>query len=378
MLSFKDYHEILSEKLAFVPNVSGGGGYMHYQDIGSHQLLPHPKYLSQNAVYRWVGEKIDRLILTSKCDGNWKGVDSRVYIGHDLEGTAGPIYHASIKGTANIENNINSGTDSYEGSDFPDVSVGTFFKKDNIHYKEKEFTSMDIDNYQLLIKKSVAEFIERTKNLRTYDVIMIPDSRSKNARDIAIELQRQLTGNQRVLVANKLNITLAALNVVLDIRRFTQDCIDSITEPSSLNIIDFENSVQSVFQDWVNRASQNNSHFSVGTHFRVPTGPLVKKVINDYNDNYQNTPIRLKGKLSTEFHLASYINGSIFDLQQLQANLQQADVNNRVLFVDDNVTKSSMFTTLFNHLPIELKGKFDFFFLIVERTLCNSWTKIKK
>lgn len=385
MFTFKDYQELLSERLAFIPNVNGDGGYIHYQDLVSHQLHPHPKYISQNTSYRWVGEKIDRLIFTSKCDSNWVDTNSRVYIGHDLENKIktirepqGHIYHASIKGTANVKNNLQSGTDSYEGNDFSNVNAGTSFSKGNAHYKEKEFTTMDIDNYQLLIQKSVSEFVSKINNLRTYDAIIFPDSRSKNAQDIAVELQKQLTGSQQILVASKQNITLAALNSILDIKQFTQDCIDSVTQPSSLNISDFEKSIQNVLQNWVDRASQNNIHFSVGTHFRVPTGTLVKQIVNNYNENFHNLPVQLKTKLSTEFHLAKYINGSLFDVNQLQTSLQNLNTTNRVLFVDDNVTEGSMFTTLFNHLPLELKNKFDFFFLIVERTLCNTWTKIKK
>ena len=372
MFTFQEYHTLLSERLAFIP--TGKGGHIHYQYLNSNAILPEPKYTTSG--FRWVGEKVNRLILTSKCDSSWNGIDSRVYIGHDLIDEKDDVYHASIKGTANIQRDRKLTHDDFSGEDVVPSPVGSFFPRGNVPYKEKSFTAMDIDNYNELIQNSVSEF-KTVNGVRQYDIIIYPESRSNHAQDIAIELQKQLGGQQKVLRANKLNITLAALTTIIDVPRFTRDCMNSVEIPSDINLASFEVSVKNAFDNWVKQSSQNNQYFSVGTHFKVRTGGLVGAIIRDYN-MHNNKHITLKRKLFTSFLISDYLNGSLFDLPHLSASVQELRVNNRVLFVDDNVTEGSMFTTLFNHLPTELKGVFDFFFLIVKKQTSDRWRKTKK
>lgn len=323
-----------------------------------------------------IGEGVDVMLRTEYCDSMWpKNSQSKVYISHTIDDDA--ALHKSIKGSANIAD-----AEQHTPGSVTTPTGSLHLKGKNVYYNEKDFFQMDISNYNKMIDSSVALFIQKLSkqsNVPNYDTIVYPTSRSVNARDIAFTIAKHLNVTN-VLVATKQNITTQAFNNIIDVDMFKKDCKDSITVVQG-NMFDenlFDLCINDRIANWMLNASKNNEHFSIGTHFRM-SRPLtiLQQAIKEYNNNTEHE-IQLVTTSGVKFKFEDYIKGSLFDTQSLVTNIQDTSKQGRVLFVDDNVTTGSMFSTLFNFLPDDLKTKLDFFFLTVQKDIYKSWVNKAK
>lgn len=292
----------------------------------------------------------------------------RLFIGYDVYTTSkaedkelrNSIY-AAIKGTSNL----------LKGNEYV-----------------KEFQALPKEDYDMIVERGVAAFINTVKV--PYDYILFPDSRSSHVQDISelvdSKIKQKFTEGpygQRAQQATvqmipKKPITPETIKQVVYIDKLAQHALESIEKKANIQLPQqartevFTFLKESIVEFLLNKIKnvKDGEKFSTGTHTRsVSNKEIFAKAISILNENVPELENKLSN-IEISGHLDQFCDSHL-ELDELKAQLAQYEKNKkstqskiktRILIVDDNINSGDMYKQV---APLGDTLLFcDFFFLM--------------